>query len=508
MFRYWMLIVALIAVGLSSGCGGYGGSSSGSGGGSGISATITNAVTTVQAGAMYTFDATSPSNNGYTAGISWSISPASGAGTLSTPTNSGFTSTVIYTAPMSVPSPNSVTITATPADSAVSAATDTFMISAAAGNKFSGRFAFAMSGVDATSEGVNIAGSMTADGLGNITGGEIDFDRGESPATTSTPLAGAYTLDANMRGVISITSAVPGASQALSFAFTLDADGNSGVLSESDANGFDISGTLHRQDSTAFSLAKIASEFAFTLESNSASPVATAGTLTIAETSSIAGIADSSKAGAGPLFTSASVAGHVTAPPDANGRGTLMLATSGGAASRLAYYVVSEKSMLLIETDSASAGSARQIGVAERQMLPFSAATANGASFLRGAGFDAQASASRAIDVTGTLAIENLTHATIDWSASGAGGAFNDINVRSELVTFDPASGRGTIQIANGSANHFADSVAFYLAEPGKGFFVDTTEGRFNRAMSGDFRSATVTAETDNVSELASTSSR
>ncbi|MFZ0879643.1 MAG: hypothetical protein WA002_09110, partial [Candidatus Acidiferrales bacterium] len=120
MFRYWMLIVALIAVGLSSGCGGYGGSSSGSGGGSGISATITNAVTTVQAGAMYTFDATSPSNNGYTAGISWSISPASGAGTLSTPTNSSFTSTVIYTAPMSVPSPNSVTITATPADSAVS----------------------------------------------------------------------------------------------------------------------------------------------------------------------------------------------------------------------------------------------------------------------------------------------------------------------------------------------------------------------------------------------------
>jgi hypothetical protein len=54
----------------------------------------------------------------------------------------------------------------------------------------------------------------------------------------------------------------------------------------------------------------------------------------------------SSTAGVGPLLTAAPMAGRITAAPDANGRGTVILATSAGV-PRFAFYVVSEKSLLL-----------------------------------------------------------------------------------------------------------------------------------------------------------------
>ena len=488
MHRILTFLAVLIALGLNSSCGsGYGNSGGGNGGGSGISATITDPVTSVQAGATYTFSATSPSNNGYTSGISWSISPVTGAGTLSSATNSGFTSTIVYTAPMTPPSPNSVTITATPSDGAVSAATDMFTVTASGMSSLNGRFAFALSGFDASSEGVSIAGSITADGSGNITGGAMDFNHGHAPATLSASLAGTYTLDSNMRGVISLATAVPGEAGPIALDFTLAADRNSGVVTGSGANGLNVSGILRRQESAAFSLANISSTFVFKLESNSRNRRATVGKLTIGENSDVTGLEDSSEAGTGPLLAAAVMAGRITAPPDANGRSTLMLANSAGA-SHFALYVVSGESLLLIETVSANASSDRQIGEADRQLPLLSPATANASSILSAAGFDAQPSASGPIGITGNLSIENFTHATLDWTSTSAGASLSEISQRSELVTFDPSNGRATIKIANGFANNFADSIVFYLAAAGDGFVLDTTEGKFNRAIAGSLQ--------------------
>ena len=53
-------------------------------------------------------------------------------------------------------------------------------------------------------------------------------------------------------------------------------------------------------------------------------------------------------------------------------------------------------------------------------------------------------------------------------------------------IFLDPSTGRGEIEIANGFANNFADSVASYLANPGEVFLLDETAGRFNRAIAGD----------------------
>ena len=496
MQRWFTLFAVLVAFGLNSNCGGY--KSPVSGGGM-TSATITDPISSVGAGASYTFSASTPSNNGYTAGIMWTIT---GAGTLSTPMNSGFTSSVVYTAPATVPSPNSVTIMATPSDTALTAATNSFTIGTTGApptpyvSMLAGHYAFELSGFDANGEATSIIGSIAPDGSGKITTGSLDLNRGSAVTARSSSLNGTYTLDRKFNGTITLSANVSASAQTFLFSVSLAPDGKSGILTAGESGGFQMNGTLRQQDASAFSLEKIAGEFAFKLESNPAERVATVGRFSIAANANIAGLVDSSKSAAGPMLTSAAVLGRVTAAPDAFGRGTLTLAMAGET-SQLVYYLVSSKALLLMETISGNPDNNRQVGTAELQVLPFAPSTVNASSVFRAVGFDQIASTPGPVTVTGKLSIANLSHATIDWDATGAALSFSQTALRSELVAFDPATGRGMIAITNGYSNNFADSVVFYLAESGKGFLLDTTAGRFNRAIAGELRPATGVASPD-----------
>jgi len=482
-------IAVLLIAGFVAGCGGYSsGNGTGSGGGGGISAAITNPVTTLQTGAMYTFTATTPSSNGYTSGITWTIMPTTGAGTLSNATNNGFSSSVTYQAPATLPSPNSVTITATPSDTRVRPATNTFTLTAAPSSMsmLAGQFAFEVAGLEATGESFTAAGTLIADGAGKITGGSLDFNRNRAPSIRANSLTGTYSLDATRQGRISL-STIPGAGRSLTLSFVLASDQQSATLT--DTNDASMSGRLIHQDPTAFNLARISSDFVFKLEANTSNRIATIGKLTIGANSAISGMVDQSQAGDDPILESASAAGRLTAAPDTNGRGTFTLATPSGN-STFVFYVATDSRLMLLETDSGTAAHSRQAGLAERQALPFSAATANSSGQIEGSGFDAQPSSFGPVSVQGSLAVQNLSHATLSWDARSVGANVSIDGLRSDLVTFDPATGRGTIRIANGFANNFADSVVFYLAGPGQGFFLDTTAGRFNRAIAGDLESA------------------
>jgi hypothetical protein len=490
--RYAALIPVLLIIGITGSCGGgYGGGSSSSPGSSGQSASITNSITTLQAGATYTFNATTPSTNGYAAGIMWSLSPATGAGTLSNATGNGFSSAVMYQAPSTPPNPNMVTITATPSDMRVGSAKDTFMVTAApmGMGMMVGQFAIAFSGFNSTGETLGAVGSLIADGAGKITGGAMDLNRNRAPSLHVAGVTGTYTLDSGMHGSISLTG-VPGAEGPLAFSLDLASDKQSGLITGTSANGVALSGQLLRQDQTAFALARISSDFAFKLEANSPDRVAIVGKLNIASSAVLSGLADQGRSGSDAVFAAAPVAGHLTAPPDANGRGTFTLRTPAGNSS-FVFYVASGARLLLLETDSGGAVRTRQLGLAERQALPFSAATADASASIRGSGFDTQASSFGAVSVVGSLAIENLSHATLSWDARSSVAAVSIDSLRSDVVTFDPLSGRGMIDIANGFANNFADSVVFYLASPGQGFFLDRTSGRFNRAIAGDLEAST-----------------
>jgi hypothetical protein len=480
-----VLIVALAVAGVTSGCGGGYGNSSGSPGNSGLTASITNPITTLQAGATYAFQATTPSSNGYAAGISWSISPSSGAGTLSNSMNNGFSSSVMYQAPTTPPSPNSVTISATPSDNHVGPSKDTFTIMASPMAMLEGPFAIEFSGFASTGETVGVIGSITADGGGNITGGSIDVNRNRAPSVRIGGVTGTYALDSKLRGSMSLTAA-SGFDHPLVVSFALASDRKSGRIADFTPDGLVVSGQLLRQDRTAFSLAKILSDFVFKLEAPSSDRVATVGKVSIGRNSILSGIADESKSGDGLVFSAAPIAGSLTAVPDENGRGTFILGTLAET-SRFVFYVVTDSCLLFLETDSGvGALRTRQLGVAQRQMLPFSPATANASGRMSASGFDAQASSFGIVSVVGSLEIQNLSHATLSWDAMSAHATVSIDSLRSDTVTFNPSTGRGTIEIANGFANNFADSVAFYLANPGTGFFLDKTSGRFNRAIVGD----------------------
>jgi hypothetical protein len=497
MQRWLSLFAVLIVFGVTSNCGGS--YKSPVSGGGGTAATITDPISSVGAGSTYTFSASTPSTNGYTPGIMWSIT---GAGNLSTPMNNGFTSSVVYTAPASVPSPNSVTIMATPSDTMLTAATNTFSIGVAGAPTspyiamLAGRYAFEVSGFDANGEPSTIIGSIAADGSGKITAGSLDLNTGSAATARSSSLNGTYTLNSTLNGTITLSANISPAAQPLLFTVALTPGGKSGTLTAGDAAGFEMKGTLQQQDTSAFSLDKISGEFAFKLESNPAERVATVGRFAIAANANIAGLADSSKSGAGPLLTSAPVVGRVTSAPDASGRGTLSLVT-GSENPQLVYYIVSSKALMMMETTSGTPGANRQVGLAQLQVLPFAPSTVNASSDFRAAGFDQIAAAPGPVAVTGKLSIANLSHATIDWDATGAGMPFSQTALRSELVAFDPATGRGTIAIANGNSNNFADSVVFYLADSGRGFLLDTTPGRFNRAIAGDLKPATGVASSE-----------
>jgi hypothetical protein len=483
MKRYMYTIAVLIVAGILSSCG-YG-NNSGAPGSSGLTATITNSVTTVQAGATVTFTATTPSSNGYTSGINWSISPSSGAGTLSNVMNNGFSSSVVYQAPSTPPSPNSVMITATPSDTVVGPATDKFTIAGASMSMLEGQFAIELSGFDSTGGTLVAVGSIITDGAGNITGGSIDTNRNLAPSVHIADFTGTYTLDSEMHGSISLALQAPGSEQPLAFSFALASDMRSGVISGADATGAALSGRLLRQDSAAFSLARISGDFVFKLEANSSDRLASVGKLSIGSNSILSGIVDQSKSGVGPVLTSTAIAGRLTSPPDASGRGTFSLAAPAEN-SRFAFYVISDSRLFFLETDSGGTARTRQVGLAERQRLPFTPETANASSTFHASGFDTQANSLGAVSVVGSLTIQNLSHATLSWETTSAAAALPRVSLRSDVVAFEPSTGRGSIQIANGFANDFADSVAFYLASPGEGFVLDTTAGRFNRAIAGD----------------------
>jgi hypothetical protein len=146
-------------------------------------------------------------NDKANAGVTWSCAPANACGSFS-PATTGYQITTVYTAPVAAPNgpitanlAYPVTITATSvADSSQTASTT---INAAQ------QYAFVLGGGYG---GWGVAGSVTLDGLGNVLGGEADFECPGCGNThfvvdpTSTAGSGSsYSLDATGHGYLSLS---------------------------------------------------------------------------------------------------------------------------------------------------------------------------------------------------------------------------------------------------------------------------------------------------------------
>jgi hypothetical protein len=329
------------------------------------------------------------SNDTANAGVTWSCTPANACGSFS-PTTTGYQITTQYTAPI-VPAngpitPNlsyPVTITAT-------SVTDTSQ-SASATISIAQQYAFVLG---AGNGGWGVAGSVTLDGLGNVLGGEADWETNGGGGQlvvipTSTPgSASFYTLDATGHGTLSLDLS----GDVETHGITATSNSHLVIAEEDQFNGYTIGapGSMDLQTAgPAFAGSQVSGGYSFTLSGYSGAMGENAswggifiadGTATATNAGNITGgIFDENVGndGGGTGYNS-----EVTSPaaglpftgtytaPDANGRGIITLSSSPdtfgacGAAPLLtctqyAYYLVTPEVLrLAVITNTGNAGNA------------------------------------------------------------------------------------------------------------------------------------------------------
>jgi hypothetical protein len=104
-----------------------------------------------------------------------------------------------------------------------------------------GNYTFQFQGFNASGS-VAVAGSFTADGLGNISNGVEDFNSTSGAPTTQT-FTGTYTLGSDNTGTMTFTSLTP----APTYAIAIDSTGSSGRMIEFDSSGIRGSGQLEQR---------------------------------------------------------------------------------------------------------------------------------------------------------------------------------------------------------------------------------------------------------------------
>jgi hypothetical protein len=150
--KFGMATVFLISVFGGFGCSGHSPVSKA------VQVTITNKPTSVTAGTTMTFTAT-VTNDKADEGVTWTITPASGAGTISSNT----TTSVTYTAPATPPAANSVTVTATSVADTTKSDSATFTIAAKTPPAISVSITNKISTITAGAAAVTLSASVTND---------------------------------------------------------------------------------------------------------------------------------------------------------------------------------------------------------------------------------------------------------------------------------------------------------------------------------------------------------
>ncbi len=210
---------------------------------------------------------------------------------------------------------------------------------------FTGPFAFSYSGID-TGGFLAVAGSFQSDGAGHITSGLEDINSALASAPLNGSFTGTYTVRADGRGTINLTSSTLGNSE---LDFVIVANGHALVTRfDAAATG---SGTIDQQSPASFSNAALAGTYAFTLSGIdvAGAPAAVAGNLTANATGAItAGVNDS--ADNGNVLLNNSLTGSIPVATTGRGVATLNTNTILGTLT-FAYYVVDATHLKLVETD-------------------------------------------------------------------------------------------------------------------------------------------------------------
>src|SRR6266481_4611399 len=435
--------------------------------------TVSPSSATVQTGGVQQFTATvSPS--GANQAVTWSLS-----GTGCTGVSCGtIDATGKYAAPTTAPTPATVTLTATSVTDATKSASATITVTPptpapADLAKLTGPYAFLFNGGD-SGGAVVIAGSFTADGSGNITGGLEDISR-VSGVSTSVSFTGTYTVGAgaNNLGSMTLTSTTPAVTSTFGFAlggFDMGVATKGRFEGTFERAGADGVGQLEKQDPAGFSAAAVSGSYVLGFEGVND----TGGRFVVAGRFDANGVGALTNGqvdanSAGTLINKASMTGAYTVA--ASGRGTVALAITGVINPvNVSFYVVSRKKLFAMQTDARSATVKGVLSgtIKEQSGGPFLVSSLSGNAVV----------ALQGVSGTGTSVLVGQATANGAGSLSGVTDQ-NDAGVIVLNQTFSgtysvdaDGLGRGTLTITGDPKVK-----TIYFEEPNKVFIMDTNIG-------------------------------
>ncbi len=301
----------------------------------------------------------------------------------------------------------------------------------------SGTYTYNLSGTN-SSGFFAMAGTLHADGSGNITSGVQDVNA-PSGVFTNLPITGSYSIAADGRGTAALTSSV----STINLDFVL-ISAQRGLVIRFDGNATG-SGTMDLQSPAPMSPAAFQGTFAFNLSGvdSRGSVFASVGSFTADTAGAITGgVADLNDNGL--VQTNLPVTGSYTLAAD--GRGTATLITSA-ATFNLIFYTVDANHLKMVESDAAPA----QGGEAFRQQGAMS-----NASFFGRHAFTVAGGVSGPFVGGGVMTADGngtITSGTEDFNSSGT--AVRNLALSGTYSI--AANGRGTLTLNDtNTTSHFA----------------------------------------------------
>lgn len=437
------------------------------------------------------------------AGVAWSLVPAcSSCGVLTSASNTSVT----YAAPVAIPNPSTIKLTAT--SLADTSKTADVLIAISGSNALNeGDYAFSFDGWEIhytqnqqyyTTSSVVAAGHFHADSKGNITDGVEDINL-ESGVSSSVPFTGTYAMGSDGRGSFAITTA-QGTS---TYHMTVDSSNSRGRFIRFDGLPEDApifgSGYFELQDHNAFSVSSLAGPYAFGMSGTVNGPNRTAavGRFDAGASGAFSGgsmdMTVQMLVGVVPQnnFTNLTLTGSFGAPSASTGRGAATVTLSSGQMLNFAYYITSDEKVAIVETDQRSSTVPALSGELRRQSGPYSATSFNAATIFSMTGANRKEYAPPLVDVlVGRIVPDgiNLLTGVLDDNNGALNKGFDGSytvapNGRTTMtLNLDPSSPRNDIA---------------YLYGPNRGFLIDVSGtdvwfGRFEPQLDGPFSAASV----------------
>jgi hypothetical protein len=330
---------------------------------------------------------------------------------------------------------------------------------------FSGSYGFLLQGFDSSGP-VAIAGSIDADGAGTITAGVLDINRSAGVQANVAIDSGTFSIDADNRGIVTITSAL--GTQTLQVA--LNSTGSLAHFIEFDAFGPSVirgNGVMKRRDAKGFSASALDGSYAFGLSGSTSTGNRSAmiGAFTTDGAGGVtSGLVDRNSSGA--VVREAAVLNTSNYSVDANGRGTLKLDIANAGSISGEVYVVSANELFFVRTDAFDREDDLLAGeILQQSGNPYALSALAGPAVLHMEGASPDGStriAAGLMSGTGAGALGGI------YDANDGGIIHSNSAATGNYAVISASLGRGTMEFAD-------NDLVFYLIQSATAFVMDAS---------------------------------